>query len=54
MEVGTSDLIASGDLVVLFPDWSDELLPLYAFHASRHLPAAKVRAFLDFVVSSTR
>ncbi|HAE27661.1 MAG TPA: LysR family transcriptional regulator, partial [Hyphomonas adhaerens] len=36
-------------LIALFEDWSDELYPLYAYHPSRHLPPAKVRAFLDFV-----
>jgi DNA-binding transcriptional LysR family regulator len=54
MELGTEELRASGALVELFPRWRDELFPLYAFHPSRHLPPAKVRAFLDFVVESTR
>jgi DNA-binding transcriptional LysR family regulator len=54
MELGTEQLRASGALVELFPRWRDELFPLYAFHPSRHLPPAKVRAFLDFVIESTR
>lgn len=54
MELGTEELRASGQLVELFPRWRDELFPLYAFHPSRHLPPAKVRAFLDFVIDSTR
>lgn len=54
MELGTADLIASGQLVELFPRWHDELFPLYVFHPSRHLPPAKVRAFLDFVVATAR
>jgi len=54
MELGTEELRASGQLVELFPRWHDELFPLYAFHPSRHLPPAKVRAFLDFVVESSR
>jgi DNA-binding transcriptional LysR family regulator len=39
-------------VIELFPDWPDEQFPLYAFHLSRHVPPAKVRAFLDFVVRS--
>jgi len=43
-------LLASGALVVLFPDWAEERFPLYALYPSRqHLPS-KTRAFLDFVV----
>jgi hypothetical protein len=30
----------------------DELFPLYVFLPSRHLPPAKVRVFVDFVVES--
>jgi hypothetical protein len=37
-----------------FPDWPGERFPLYVFHLSRHVPPAKVRAFLDFVVRSVR
>jgi len=54
MELGTEELRASGALVELFPRWHDEMFPLYAFHPSRHLPPAKVRAFLDFIVESTQ
>ena len=54
MELGNAEAIRSGALVELFPRWHDEMWPLYAFHPSRHLPPAKVRAFLDFVVESTR
>ena len=32
----------------IFADWSDETVPLHPFHSSRHLPAVKVRAFIDF------
>ena len=54
MELGNRDLIRSGALVELFPRWHDELFPLYVFHPSSHMPPAKVRAFLDFVVASTQ
>lgn len=38
-----------------FLDYSGDLnagetFPLYAFYPSRHLPAAKVRALIDFVI----
>ena len=46
------DLIESGQLIELFPDWPGETFPLYAFYPSRrHLPA-KVRAFIDFCVEA--
>lgn len=54
MDLGTRDLIDEGTLVELFPAWGDEPWPLYVFHPSKHRPPAKVRAFLDFVVASTR
>lgn len=53
MDFGTDALLASGQLVDLFPDWPDERFPLYAYHPSRHHPPAKTRAFLDFVISLT-
>jgi DNA-binding transcriptional LysR family regulator len=52
MALGTEDLLNRGKLVELFPDWPDERFPLYVFHLSRHVPPAKLRAFLDFVVRS--
>lgn len=54
LALGTEDLLGRGKLVELFPDWSDERFPLYAFHLSRHVPPAKVRAFLDFLAGSIR
>jgi DNA-binding transcriptional LysR family regulator len=53
MALGAETLLAEGRLVDLFPDWPDERFPLYALHPSRHHPAAKTRAFLDFVISLT-
>jgi DNA-binding transcriptional LysR family regulator len=49
-ELGIGDRLRSGALVQLLPGWAEERFPLYAYHLSRHLPPAKVRAFLDFVV----
>ncbi|ASG20556.1 LysR family transcriptional regulator [Nitrospirillum viridazoti] len=48
-ELGLGPWLASGQLVQVLPDWAEERYPLYAYHPSRHLPPAKVRAFLDFV-----
>jgi DNA-binding transcriptional LysR family regulator len=39
-----------GELIDIFPDWPDEKFPLYALYPSRHLPPAKLRAFIDFVL----
>ena len=52
--IGIQDLLATGRLVDIFPDWPDEQFPLYALYPSRHLPAAKVRAFVEFVLSCIR
>jgi DNA-binding transcriptional LysR family regulator len=49
LELGLEPWLQGGRLRQVLPDWSDEHYPLYAFHPSRHLPPAKVRAFLDFV-----
>ncbi|UPJ71854.1 LysR family transcriptional regulator [Bradyrhizobium sp. 187] len=52
LDFGVRDLIESGRLVELFPDWPDERYPLYAYHPSRNLPPAKVRIFLEFVLNA--
>lgn len=49
LDLGLATALKDGRLVDMFPDWPDERFPLYAFYPSRHLPAAKVRAFLEFV-----
>jgi len=50
--LGIHELLDDGKLIDLFPDWPDERFPLYALYPSRHLPAAKVRAFIDFVMAA--
>jgi DNA-binding transcriptional LysR family regulator len=45
--------LASKALVQVLPDWAEERYALYSYYPSRHLPPAKVRAFLDFVAEST-
>jgi DNA-binding transcriptional LysR family regulator len=53
-EFHVREMLADGRLVQLLPDWAEERFPLYAYHRSRNLPSAKVRAFLDFVTALTR
>ena len=48
LEIGCRELIRSGRLVELFPDWSDERFPLYVIYPSRLHRAAKVWAFIEF------
>jgi len=48
LAMSAQSYLDSGALVALFPDWRGELYPLYALYPSRHLPPAKVRAFVDF------
>jgi DNA-binding transcriptional LysR family regulator len=50
IEVGTQDLVRAGQLVELFPHWSDERFPLYALYPSQYAPSARLRCFIDFVV----
>jgi DNA-binding transcriptional LysR family regulator len=52
MLLGSKHLIDQGRLVELFPEWSGELFPLYALYPSRQHRAAKVRAFIEFVVEA--
>ena len=49
--IGVRSFIEQGALVELLSDWLGESFPLYALYPSSHLPAAKVRAFIDFVQS---
>jgi len=49
LAVGMAPLLSRGELIQILPEWSEELFPLYAYHPSRHLPPAKVRALLDFI-----
>ncbi|MGE7993454.1 LysR family transcriptional regulator [Pseudomonas sp. NPDC089554] len=52
LELGSEQLIASGKLINLFPEWNEERFPLYAIYPSRrHLPG-KVRAFIEFCAAS--
>lgn len=48
MTLGLGDMVTTGRLVDLFPEWPDETFPLYALHPSRRHVPAKVNAFIDF------
>ncbi|MGM4890991.1 LysR family transcriptional regulator [Tardiphaga sp. 604_B6_N1_1] len=54
LAIAVKEPLADGSLVNLFQEWPDETFPLYALYPSRHLPAAKVRAFIDFVSRTLR
>lgn len=54
LEIHVREMLASKQLVQVLPEWNEETWPLYAYHHSAQLMSAKVRAFLDFVVSLTR
>jgi DNA-binding transcriptional LysR family regulator len=54
MALGLDAYLRDGVLEEVFPDWGEERFPLYAYHPSRHLPPAKVRAFLTFVLAAAR
>jgi DNA-binding transcriptional LysR family regulator len=47
--MGLGAWLENGALVQILREWSEERYPLYAYHPSRHMPPAKVRAFIDFI-----
>jgi DNA-binding transcriptional LysR family regulator len=51
-DLGITEHLKAGRLVDLFPDWSDEMFPLYIYFPSRHYIPAKVRAFETFVMDT--
>lgn len=50
-ELGIEQYITSRRLIQLFPEWSEQRFPFYAYYPSRYHVPAKTRALLDFVVS---
>jgi DNA-binding transcriptional LysR family regulator len=50
MALGLETALSDGSLIELFPEWNGELFPLHVYHLSRHLPPAKVRAFVKFIL----
>jgi DNA-binding transcriptional LysR family regulator len=51
MHLGVDALLKSGQLLNLFPAWSDELFPLYVYHPSRQFVPAKLRVFTEFLAA---
>ena len=51
IDLGIDAHLRSGRLVPVLTDWPDETFPLYVYYPSRNHVPAKVRAFIDFVVS---
>jgi DNA-binding transcriptional LysR family regulator len=54
MDIGVNPLLESGALVNLFPQWTDELFPLYLYRPSRHFVPAKLKAFTEFLASALK
>jgi DNA-binding transcriptional LysR family regulator len=54
MDLGIEPLLASGALINLFPEWSDELFPLSVYYPSRNFVPAKLRAFTEFLAASLK
>jgi DNA-binding transcriptional LysR family regulator len=52
VEFGLEPLLASKAVVQVLPNWAEERFALYSYYLTRHLPTAKVRAFLDFLKES--
>ena len=53
LELG-ADGLRDGRLIELLPEWNEERFPVYVQFPSRRQPPAKVRAFVDFIIASTR
>jgi DNA-binding transcriptional LysR family regulator len=54
LELGVQDLLDSGRLIELFPDWPGETFPLYALRPTKRLAPPKVDAFIAFCASLAR
>jgi DNA-binding transcriptional LysR family regulator len=52
IDLGMEQHLSSGALINLFPDWPDERFPLYVYYVSRNYVPAKVRKFIDFVITT--
>jgi DNA-binding transcriptional LysR family regulator len=48
LALGVEQLLATGALIELFPEWPGETFPLFVIRPSRRLAPAAVEAFLDF------
>lgn len=48
LEFAVKPMLASGALVELLPEWSDERFPIHAIYSSRNYVPPRTRVFLDF------
>jgi len=53
MDFTVEEMLAAGQLVNIFPSWSDEKFPLYCYYPSRRQLPAKSRAFIDYLLRLT-
>lgn len=51
IDLGIDTHLRAGTLEPVLTDWPDESFPLYVYYPSRNHVPAKVRAFIDFIVS---
>lgn len=51
LELYSRPFLASGAMVQVLEDWADETFPLYVYHHAANMMTAKVRAFMDHVVT---
>jgi DNA-binding transcriptional LysR family regulator len=50
LELGTESLLREGRLIELFPEWRDEVFPLYVLFPAGREPSARARALVDFLL----
>ncbi|MGL5322151.1 MAG: LysR substrate-binding domain-containing protein, partial [Aeromonas veronii] len=46
------DELASGELVILLPEWQQPRVPIYLLFPERQLMPRKLRAFIDFMIEN--
>ena len=46
------DELASGELVILLPEWQHPRVPIYLLFPERRLMPRKLRAFIDFMIEN--
>ena len=54
LELYAREYLATGRLVQVLADWNEETFPMYVYYHPAHPASAKVRSFIDFLVTLTR
>lgn len=54
LQLHVREHLADGRLIQVLPDWADETWPLFAVYHSAQNMSAKIRAFVDYIVTLTR